>query len=653
MDFFQAQADAQRRSTLLVVLFAVAVLAIIAAIYGALHFALTLDSPAPFQPELFAGVAVAVLLLVGAGSTYRTLQLRRGGPAVAELLGGRRIAPETTDPDERRLVNVVEEMAIASGVPVPAIYLLDQEPGINAFAAGHTIHDAAIGITRGALERLSRDELQGVVAHEFSHILNGDMRLNLRIMGLLFGILLLAVVGRGLIRVGSSGSRRRRKESGVVQLALLGVVLIVVGYLGVFFGRLIQAAISRQREFLADAAAVQFTRNPAGIAGALKVIGAHVGSTRLENSHAEEASHLLFASRTRSFLGRLLATHPPLVERIRRIDPTFDGHFDKVPLHPQARADAYRALEGERADRAARRDPLDPLGLLKSVGAPTATHLDQAREVIDALPDSLRNAARNLDDAPALIFALIHPSHGEVAEAATAAIREFGGETLLERTRRLEAELRAARAGRFTLLELVLPTLRGLDPEETRALLRTVDTIIHADGQVDAFEKILSQHLALRLGPRTRRRGPGTIHSLLPLRGPIEIVLSALAYSGADDEHDARAAIAAAVQALPADFGTPTLRTPERATPDSFRQALDRLAAGSPGVRRRILAAATNVVAADGVVRPEEAELLQILASALDCPVPPMLNATATAAERPAGDAAASPASGPVSIPGR
>lgn len=335
MDFFEAQDVARRRTRLLVILFVAAVVLIILIIYIVVHY---LRGPRPgevIDPVLLAVVAGGVVLLVGTGSGYRTLQLRRGGPAVAELLGGRRISPTTTDPAERRLVNVVEEMAIASHIPVPAIYVLDNEEGINAFAAGHSPTDAAVTVTHGTLQALTRDELQGVIAHEFSHIFNGDMRLNLRLMGLLFGILLLAVLGRILLYTGPRGAYRggtNRRGGGGGQIVLIGLALLLVGYIGVFFGRLIQAAISRQREYLADAAAVQFTRNPQGIAGALKKIGASLEAggpgAQIANAHAEEANHLFFARGIGGLATRLFASHPPLVERIRRIDPTFDGHFE-------------------------------------------------------------------------------------------------------------------------------------------------------------------------------------------------------------------------------------------------------------------------------------------------------------------------------------
>ncbi|HWV58524.1 MAG TPA: M48 family metallopeptidase, partial [Longimicrobiales bacterium] len=330
MDFFQAQESARARSRVLVALFLGAVVAIIVTVYVVIQIVLAATGGmAPgFYPELFAVVAIGTSLLIAGGSGFRTLQLRSGGASVAEMLGGRRVSPDTRDIAERRLLNVVEEMAIASGMPVPAVFVLDAEQGINAFAAGYTIHDAAVAVTRGTLERLDRDELQGVIAHEFSHILNGDMRLNVRLIGLLFGILLLSVVGRGLLRGAAYGGRGRKGGGG--QVALIGLALTLLGFVGVFFGRLIKAAVSRQREFLADAAAVQFTRNPGGLADALKKIGGATarGGSLVRNHHAEELSHLFFAEGVqRAFAGGALSTHPPLDERIRRIEPNWDGKY--------------------------------------------------------------------------------------------------------------------------------------------------------------------------------------------------------------------------------------------------------------------------------------------------------------------------------------
>src|SRR6516162_6589397 len=331
MDFFEQQAQAHRKTKWLIVYFAMAVVAMIIAIYVAallifsgikIHESRSeygQEQP-PFSvwdPQIFGTVSLVTLTIIGVGSLYRISALSAGGRAVSEMMGARAVNPTTTDPDERKLLNVVEEMAIASGVPVPQVYVMDEEDGINAFAAGHQPGDATVTVTRGCMKLLSRDELQGVIAHEFSHILNGDMRLNLRLMGLVFGILCLTVIGRVLIRT------RGRKNP----LPLVGLALIVVGWAGAFFGRLIQAAVSRQRELLADAAAVQFTRNPAGLGGALKKIGGLGYGSRIESPHAEEASHLFLANGVGN---SLFSTHPPLTERIRALDPNFEGKFPHV-----------------------------------------------------------------------------------------------------------------------------------------------------------------------------------------------------------------------------------------------------------------------------------------------------------------------------------
>jgi Zn-dependent protease with chaperone function len=339
MDFFGQQDRARTRTTALVLYFVLAVVFIVASVYAAslliLHFTQVAGDPGmpapvllswrsiePWDAQLFGWVLVGTLGVVLAGAAYKTMRLARGGSEVAEELGGRLLADDPTDADERRLRNVVEEMALAAGVPVPKVYVLDDDAGINAFAAGHSATDAAIGITRGGMTLLTRDELQGVIGHEFSHVLNGDMRLNIRIMGVLFGIVCLTVIGRVLLYSRGGGNRGR------APMLLLGVALLVIGALGVLFGRLIQAALSRQREMLADASAVQFTRNPAGLAGALRKIGS-VGA-RITSPHAGEASHMFFENGLAKPAFSWLATHPPLAERILALDPGWDGRFDAV-----------------------------------------------------------------------------------------------------------------------------------------------------------------------------------------------------------------------------------------------------------------------------------------------------------------------------------
>jgi len=324
------------------------------------------------------------------------------------MLGGRPIDSHTTDLNEKKLLNVVEEMAIASGTPVPRLYFLPDEDGINAFAAGHTTGDMVICVTGGALKYLTRDELQGVIGHEFSHILNGDMRLNLRLMGIVFGILCLTLIGRILLRT------RGRKNP----LPLIGLLLMIVGSIGVFFGKLIKSAVSRQREFLADAASVQFTRNPDGLAGALKKVGS--SGSRIDDPNAEDASHFFFANGLSESAFTWMSTHPPLEERIRELDPNWDGKF--IPVHPvwnetaAAQAEKPSGPAGPNAPQqlgnlfAAQALPgaaIATAAILSQVGAPTARHLDYAADIMAKIPEALTAAARDAMGAVALIYALL------------------------------------------------------------------------------------------------------------------------------------------------------------------------------------------------------------------------------------------------------
>ena len=416
MDFFARQDKARRNTKLLVFYFALAVIFLILAVYAAVALIFTGIGVKNGESNAVSGLSqltvffwatLATLATISFGSLFKTLQLARGGSAVAELLDGRLVNSGGREANERKLLNVVEEMAIASGVPVPQVYVMDNEPGINAFAAGHSSGDAAISVTRGCMTLLSRDELQGVVGHEFSHILNGDMRLNLRLIGLIFGILCLTIIGRILIRT------RGRKNP----LPLLGIALIVIGWAGVFFGRLIQAAVSRQRETLADASSVQFTRNPAGLAGALKKIGGLAEGSRLNSPHAEEASHLFFANGMSDSVFSF-ATHPPLVERIRALDPSFDGKFPTVVL-PNVTAEAPTESQAP---------PLPPTSLpipgfpkmpgivpaviaqadmVANIGQPTPEHLRYAVEFARAMPPNLEAATRDPLGACALLCAFL------------------------------------------------------------------------------------------------------------------------------------------------------------------------------------------------------------------------------------------------------
>jgi len=660
MDFFEHQDAARKGSRRLVWLFALAVAAItllVAALAGGAVLliatqqaaergsALTSESLGRLPLWETIGLAAAITLgLIACGSLYKTAQLAGGGAAVARSLGARPIDPDTTDPHARRLLNVVEEIAIASGCPVPAVVLMEDEDAINAFAAGWSLDDAVIGVTHGAMHRLTRDELQGVVAHEFSHILHGDMRLNLRLTGLVFGILALSVVGavvmRGIAHGATRGRYHRRdsRDSGgavafVVAVFIAGALLYAVGSLGVFFARLIQAAVSRQREFLADASAVQYTRNPDGIGNALLKIGGFARGSRLGTAHASEFQHLFFGSAGGGVLPAALATHPPLPTRIARLLPSWDGRWrDADPRHARPERDgphrplgaAVSGLAGEppATSTAPATDAPGSSPALGFIGEPTAEHLARARELIAGLPPLLAQAARTPAGAQAVVFALL----GERADPAVAAVQrgylsEHVGAAAADLTARLAGAAAALDpASRLPLLDLTLPALKALHPRARRSFEAHVDALIAADDRLGLFEWALRQALWRHLiGPaaaRTRRTGRLADH-----RDDLATLLAVLAKVDGSDHADAAFSAGAAV------VGGLAGRPPRHGQAGNARltDAVDRLGTLVPADTRTVVHACAAAVAADGRVSISEFELLRAVAETLDVPVPPLL----------------------------
>lgn len=643
MDFFEAQARAKKRTSRLVVLFSLAVLGTIAAGYfGAIFLtgqitqksARTRDRygyvqparpPALWQPQLLAVVSLGTLAVIGLASFYKWSEFSAGGSAVAESVGGRRVDPHTTDLAERRLLNVVEEMALASGVPMPAVFVLDDEPAINAFAAGLTTTDAVVAVTRGTLGTLTRDELQGVIGHEFSHILNGDMRLNLRLTSLIFGILVIGLAGRGILwslRGARVNSSRDNKNSGGILVAIgaVGLGLLIIGYVGYFFGRLIQAAVSRQGEFLADASAVQFTRNPTGLGGALKKIGGLALGSSLQTSKSAAIGHFFFAQSFRSNFGGLWATHPPLDERIRAIEPTFDGTFIEPP---QVVDIARESFVSAGLAPAPTRSAIKPEDVLASVGTLTPALLAEAHQLHVSLPPRLITAAHAPAEAPILLYGLLLDSTDDNVQRRQLALiaRRAGGEALhvLES---LDSSLRTlGPEHKLPLLQLALPALKTLRPSALAPFFETLDALVHTDGRVSPFEfalqKLLLRHLAASRAPA--RASMVQFHSFQAVADEISTVLSTLAHAGDRDSNEAYAAGAAQLPLLAGHLG-PLALTTDLVALDA---ALDKLAAASGPIKQRLLQAAAHVVISDGDVHIEEYELLRAIAATLDVPLPP------------------------------
>jgi len=660
MDFFEAQARAKKRTTRLVVLFAFAVVGTILAAYFAAVLGLGAmnqqrharryyadgdsDASAAFslwQPGLFLGVTAATLAVVGIASLVKWNEFSTGGSAVAESVGGRRVDPHTTDLKERRLLNVVEEMAIASGTPVPAVYVLDDEPALNAFAAGHTTSDAVVTVTRGTMEKLTRDELQGVVGHEFSHILNGDMRLNLRITAIIFGILVLGLAGRGILWTLGRGRVRGGKNSGGVIVAILaiGVALLIIGYVGYFFGRLIQAAVSRQREFLADASSVQFTRNPAGITGALKKIGGYALGSSLETHKAAAIGHFFFAQAAASSFDAVLATHPPLPERIRAIDPQWDGKMFDPPEVVDIAHESFQQAgfapplvpkpQPPPKLPAPRPPPLlsAATAAVAAIGTLTPDTLADAQLLLDATPARLRDAAHSPTEAPVLLYGLLLSDDPAVRTRQRELISTHATADALRTLDELDPALHSLRPEHnLPLLQLALPALRQLPPAALAPFLDTLDELVHADGRVTAFEFTLQKLLtrSLSLGRDPSRVGVIQIYSFNAVIAEISIVLSALAHASSNVDLDARAAFAAGAAQIKLIETQLTFLDEPACDFEKLDAALDRLAAASLPIKQRTLVAAAHVVGADGRILVCEAELLRAISAALDVPMPPL-----------------------------
>jgi len=638
-DFFDRQDTARRNTSRLVVLFVLAVLAIMVSIHvliaGALGYVSYDERTGGPGWSLItdpgiAGLAfLGTLIVVGGGSLFKVAQLRGGGRVVAEQLDGRLVNPDTTDPAERQLMNVVEEMAIAAGTTAPPVYLLEQEEGINAFAAGFTPGEAVIGVTRGAAERLSRDELQGVIAHEFSHILNGDMRLNIRLIGLLHGILIIGMLGYFVLRMTAfSGhrSRRSRDQGNPLPLLAIGAGLMVVGFFGTFFGNLIKAAVSRQREFLADAAAVQFTRQPSGIAGALKKIGAVSAGSTIRNPNAPEASHMFFGRAT-SGLSALFSTHPPLRERIRRIDPSWDGTFPEVTAGAPTTTAGHAAAAGFAPDAAAaRRTTSGAMHALDHVGQPSEAHIQYAAHLLDGLPGRIRSAAHEPYGARALIYTLLLDRDADLRKRQLQHLERAADPGVFEETLRLvPAVAQLAMNARLPIVEIAIPALRSLTAEQYRLFKQNVAVLVEADEAIDLFEWSLQRILLHDLDAHYGGAKPPSVRhrSLAPLQPQCELLLSMLAHTGHRDDEAAGKAFDAARQAL----GLPgaRMREPGQADMGALDTALTDLEEAAPQIKRRVLEAAVACIAADRQITATEAELLRAMSASLGVPMPPLL----------------------------
>jgi len=637
MNFFKAQDKARRNTTRLIILFVLAIISLVALtnllLIGTFAYMETGETgsfythlQSSYNQNVIIVISVGVSLLILLGSIYKIASLSKGGSAIAELLGGQLVPQSATELEEKQLLNIVEEMSIAAGMPIPKVYLLN-ESSINAFAAGKSHSNAVIGVTRGALDNLTRDELQGVIAHEFSHILNGDMKLNLRLMGVLHGILLIGIIGGHIVNSFRYRSSSKKDNGGAI--IIIGIGLMVIGYAGTFFGKWIKASVSRQREFLADASAVQFTRNKDTIAGALKKIGGLSEGSLLETPNATEYSHAYFANGVKVFFASMFATHPPLSERIKQIDPGWNGRFitpkketfteDESDSKPEKSKSSIAGMAVTAAILSSAEQAINNIGTISE------KNIEFAQQLIFSLPQSLKDAANVVYSARAVIYSLIVKQQ-EDKETVWALIKKHADKGVPELTKELYSETsRLDENLIYTLMDFCIAALRELSVTQYKQFRFTVNKIIIADKTVDLNEWILQRLVLQQLDENFSLRKPARAkHAYLgAVKKEAEILLSLIAYT----EHKnndilARQAFELGKKKIGAHAFN--IIAKDELSLTALNTSLDELMKLKPLLKSRLLEAFATIIMADGRTTLKGTELFRTISSSLDCPVPPL-----------------------------
>ena len=639
MNFFESQDTAKRNTGKLIFLFALALLSLIVitnflvmavlSFGGAGMTSMAAKTGVHFDPMMFLIIGAIVSSIVLFGSLYKISSLSGGGARIAEMMNGRLLVAGSADPAERRVLNIVEEMAIASGTPVPPVYLME-ESGINAFAAGYSPSDAIVAVTRGTIDTLSRDQLQGVIAHEFSHILHGDMRINIRLIGVLHGIMVLGIIGYHLLR-GGAYSRRSKDSGGIV---FVGLALVIVGFVGTFFGNLIKAAVSRQREYLADASAVQFTRNPDGIGQALMQIARNQDRSYIKNPKSAEISHALFEEGQVSALSRLYATHPPLNDRILAILPRWKGDYEESDWDRSVLAAAEqkeKPFEQSRREKAAAiltgaTGVLLADAVINQVGNPDGKHLDYADALVRKIPQLFLDAAREPSGARAIIYFLVlskdESVRGKQLEVlqSSADVGVFGE---LQKLYQSVSEIVAQQ--RLPLVTIALSSMRQLSKNQYQLFRGNFKTLVEIDKKMSLLEwslqKIVMHSLDAVFGkdeaPYFRKK------NLKSCKKSVSVLLSILTHSTVQDGMLNEETFTAGADELKMSL---QLIAVSKIDFDTLNNALDDLADLKPLQKAALLKACVRCITADGKIQAIETELLRAIAATIDCPVPPLLS---------------------------
>ncbi len=616
MNFFEHQRIARQRSYLLVVYFSIAVILIALAINVLVFVGWDLLFTKPPQWDPFAPPSIRyslwllqpashytfliTLLVIGLGSLFKIIALRDQGPEYpAVLLGGKEVGPSPTDPLEKRLRNVIEEMAIASGCPVPRIFVLPNEGGLNAFASGTEPSNAVITVTRGLLESLNREQLQGVIAHEFSHIFNGDMKLNIQLLGVLNGILLLALTGRGILRAFSRMNTGRRNKSsgqgGAVLLYLFGLalVLMVIGYIGLLFGRLIKAAVSRQREFLADASAVQFTRNPDGIAGALKTISSSSAQGQLFHPQAEQFSHFYFNDALSRWTS-LFHTHPPIEERIARV--------------------LNRPMDSnQKGTRARSKSPEQIFGRISPESLAFAGHVVQRFE-------NQRFEEMDASSTVASVIATLFPQATSGSTLANEISQFFDLKTAASVTTITDKGIPLPAEEILAALDLALVSAKSLPEDEKIKLDQFIQNNVRSD-QLEPHSACLLALTIMELNPPRVRMGKRIRYQ--ELKGPISTILSIMARLGHVSEDSAQRAFQVGMNKMFAEqFSLPQVNG--TLGPRLFEALMEIRQITHPQQRRRLVEACFQAALFDNEINSLEYNILRATCAMLQLPMPPI-----------------------------
>ncbi len=657
MNFFEQQDKARKKTFWLVLYFLLAIFFIILAIDLVVVGAIIYTNPAPyvkvtnfgyllnheavFNLVIMTALAVSpvIVFIIILGTILKIFALSGGGVSVANMVNATPISPNTTDFLEKRFVNIVEEMSIAAGTPVPQLFVMENEPAINAFVAGYKPEDTVMVVTKGALTQLSRDELQGVVGHEFSHVYNGDMHINLKLMGILGGLLMIGQAGYFLLRFfGNSNSRSSSdRTDGRIAIAviIIGIGLLVIGYIGLFFGRLIKAAVSRERELLADASSVQYTRNPQGIIFALKRIQKSEKGTNLNTKNVEDVSHLCFGSARWVMFNNLLATHPPLDKRIEILDP--QGEFANVPLKdlkddlksttekksPQTSLNTLGMIGGATVLAGTGMVQTSVSNIQSSIGKPTNDNVMVAQKLLAHIPDSVKDVSHDPAKVENIYYALVLSELEDKTEKIIQILqKEIASDDLKQVLDLGKLFMNLPKAAQLPLIDISMPAFKSNTQEKRASIVQTVQKIM-AVGEKKLFEFTLLSLLQKSMQDKIPKDSKVKYNDFKPVLTEVSLLIIAVLKVTTQDESKQNSEFVRLMK----NFTDNNIERPAigSAQPIKFQEVLSTLNQLAPLCKEKLINTLLDAISEDGVINLSEAELVRAIAANLDCPIPPIV----------------------------